>query len=117
MKTGVKEENAVFVRIDCSPIPPPHAEAGIRQKSEVRSQEVRRKERSSFRPFRPPMIEKAYLHIGPKFGTVSNGQTEAIKACRDKRDGMTGCRSSACLRERHHGIAAASAISRSASSA
>ncbi len=35
------------------------------------------------------MIEKkAYLHIGPKFGTVSKqAVTEAIKACRDKRDG------------------------------
>ena len=32
--------------------------------------------------------EKAYLHIGPKFGTVSKqAVTEAIKACRDKRDG------------------------------
>ena len=35
------------------------------------------------------MVEKkAYLHIGPKFGTVSKqAVTEAIKACRDKRDG------------------------------
>ena len=32
--------------------------------------------------------KKAYLHIGPKFGTVSKqAVTEAIKACRDKRDG------------------------------
>jgi adenine-specific DNA-methyltransferase len=31
--------------------------------------------------------KKAYLHIGPKFGTVSKqAVTEAIKACRDKRD-------------------------------
>src|SRR4029079_60216 len=36
-----------------------------------------------------PMVEeKAYLHIGPKSGTVSKqAVTEAIKACRDKRDG------------------------------
>ena len=35
------------------------------------------------------MVEKkAYLHIGPKFGTVSKqAVNEAIKACRDKRDG------------------------------
>ena len=31
--------------------------------------------------------KKAYLHIGPKFGTVSKqAVSEAIKACRDKRD-------------------------------
>jgi len=35
------------------------------------------------------MVEKKdYLHIGPKFGTMSKqAVTEAIKACRDKRDG------------------------------
>lgn len=32
--------------------------------------------------------KKAYLYIGPKFGTVSKqAVNEAIKACRDKRDG------------------------------
>src|SRR5438552_8723427 len=36
-----------------------------------------------------PMVEKkAYRHIGPTFGTMSKqAVTEAIKACRDKRDG------------------------------
>src|SRR5438874_2426826 len=33
------------------------------------------------------MIKKAYLHIGPKFGTVrKQAVTEAIKACRDKHE-------------------------------
>src|SRR6185503_16398198 len=37
---------------------------------------------------RAPIEKKAYLHIGPKFGTVSKqAVNEAIKACRDKRDG------------------------------
>ncbi len=67
VKTGRKDENAVFVRIDRLADSALHAEgwyaAGAGEK-------------------------KAYLHIGPKFGTVSNqAVTEAIKACRDKRDG------------------------------
>jgi hypothetical protein len=38
------------------------------------------------------MIEKKpYLHIGPKFGTMSKqAVTEAIKACRDKREVRRG---------------------------
>ena len=37
---------------------------------------------------RPTVEKKAYVHIGPKFGTVSKqAVTEAINACRDKRDG------------------------------
>jgi adenine-specific DNA-methyltransferase len=67
VKTGVKEENAVFVRIDRLASAALHAEGWYPTSGGEK---------------------KAYLHIGPKFGTVSKqAVTEAIKACRDKRDG------------------------------
>lgn len=67
VKTGMKEENAVFVRIDRMANVALHAEGWYST---------------------PAGEKKAYLHIGPKFGTVSKqAVTEAIKACRDKRDG------------------------------
>lgn len=67
VKTGVKEENAVFVRIDRLADSSLHAEGWYPTAAGEK---------------------KAYLHIGPKFGTVSKqAVTEAIKACRDKRDG------------------------------
>jgi len=67
VKTGVKEENAVFVRIDRLANSTLHAEGWYPTAAGEK---------------------KAYLHIGPKFGTVSKqAVTEAIKACRDKRDG------------------------------
>jgi adenine-specific DNA-methyltransferase len=67
VKTGDKRENAVFVRIDRLANSALHAEAWYQTATGEK---------------------KAYLHIGPKFGTVSNqAVTEAIKACRDKRDG------------------------------
>jgi adenine-specific DNA-methyltransferase len=67
VKTGVKEENAVFVRIDRLAHAALHAEGWYQTASGER---------------------KAYLHTGPKFGTVSKqAVTDAIKACRDKRDG------------------------------
>jgi adenine-specific DNA-methyltransferase len=67
VKTGVKEENAVFVRIDRLAHTALHAEGWYQTAAGEK---------------------KAYLHIGPKFGTVSKqAVTEAIKACRDKRDG------------------------------
>lgn len=67
VKTGVKEENAVFVRIDRLASSVLHAEGWYPTAAGEK---------------------KAYLHIGPKFGTVSKqAVTEAIKACRDKRDG------------------------------
>lgn len=67
VKTGVKEENAVFVRIDRLANSALHAEGWYPSATGEK---------------------KAYLHIGPKFGTVSKqAVTEAIKACRDKRDG------------------------------
>jgi adenine-specific DNA-methyltransferase len=67
VKTGVREENAVFVRIDRLANAALHAEGWYMAEG---------------------VEKKAYLHIGPKFGTVSKqAVTEAIKACRDKRDG------------------------------
>jgi len=67
VKTGDKRENAVFTRIDRLSHAALHAEGWY------------------------PAAEgekKAYLHMGPKFGTVSKqAVTAAIKACRDKRDG------------------------------
>jgi adenine-specific DNA-methyltransferase len=67
VKTGIKEENAVFIRIDRLANSALHAEGWYQTAAGEK---------------------KAYLHIGPKFGTVSKqAVTEAIKACRDKRDG------------------------------
>jgi adenine-specific DNA-methyltransferase len=67
VKTGDKRENAVFLRIDRLADATLHAEGWYQTASGEK---------------------KAYLHIGPKFGTVSKqAVTEAIKACRDKRDG------------------------------
>jgi adenine-specific DNA-methyltransferase len=89
VKTGVKEENAVFVRIDRLANSALHAEGwypaedcsgGLRPPSGG--------EKGSAVTDRRYIEKKAYLHIGPKFGTVSKqAVTEAIKACRDKRDG------------------------------
>jgi adenine-specific DNA-methyltransferase len=82
VKTGIKEENAVFVRIDRLANSALHAEGWYPAvKAEGRSKKEEGKAEG--------MVEKkAYLHIGPKFGTVSKqAVTEAIKACRDKRDG------------------------------
>jgi adenine-specific DNA-methyltransferase len=75
VKTGDKKENAVFVRLDRLSSSALHAE-GWFGPSTINSQ-----------PSTPSAERKAYLHIGPKFGTVSKqAVTEAIKACRDKRD-------------------------------
>ncbi len=67
VKTGRKEENAVFVRINRLANSDLHAEGWYCTDAGEK---------------------KAYLHIGPKFGTVSKqAVTEAIKAVRDRRDG------------------------------
>jgi adenine-specific DNA-methyltransferase len=91
VKTGVKEENAVFVRIDRLANSALHAEGwypaiGTPSTASARSE---KETKHADTVIGAPMVEKkAYLHIGPKFGTVSKqAVTEAIKACRDKRDG------------------------------
>jgi len=67
IKTGDKAANAVFTRIERLSSAELHAEGYYRTNGGEK---------------------KAYLHIGPKFGTVSKqAVSEAIKACRDKRDG------------------------------
>jgi adenine-specific DNA-methyltransferase len=66
IKTGDKAANAVFTRIERLSSTELHAEGYYGTNGGEK---------------------KAYLHIGPKFGTVSKqAVTEAIKACRDKRD-------------------------------
>ncbi len=94
VKTGIKEENAVFVRIDRLADSNLHAEGWYPSESSRRRREESQtspseKESQSLVTSTPTTTEKkAYLHIGPKFGTVSKqAVTEAIKACRDKRDG------------------------------
>ena len=66
IKTGDKREQAVFTRIDRLSHSALHAEGYYGTADGEK---------------------KAYLHIGPKFGTVSKqAVNEAIKACRDRRD-------------------------------
>jgi adenine-specific DNA-methyltransferase len=66
VKTGDKKENAVFTRVDRLASPAIHAEG-----------------------FYPAAggEKKAYLHIGPKFGTVSKRSVEeAVRECRQRGD-------------------------------
>ncbi len=66
VKTGVKEEKAVFIRIERLTSPYLNAE-GFYNSAEGE--------------------KKAYFHIGPQFGTVSrNAVNEAVKECRQKGD-------------------------------
>jgi adenine-specific DNA-methyltransferase len=66
VKTGDKSEQAVFTRIDRLSSTALHAEGFYETKGGEK---------------------KAYLHIGPKFGTVSKqAVNEAIKACRGRHD-------------------------------
>ena len=91
VKTGDKRENAVFVRIDRLANSSLHAEGWYPAEVGTARRAVRTTDASGARGASalPEAGEKkAYLHIGPKFGTVSKqAVTEAIKACRDKRDG------------------------------
>src|SRR5204863_8131426 len=67
IKTGDKAANAVFTRIERLSSAELHAEGYYGTNGGEK---------------------KAYRYIGPKFGSVSKqAVTEAIKACRDKRDG------------------------------
>jgi adenine-specific DNA-methyltransferase len=66
VKTGIKQEQAVFTRIEPLTSPYLHAEGFYQAKKGER---------------------KAYVHIGPKFGTVSKAAVnEAIKECRTRGD-------------------------------
>lgn len=75
VKTGDKLEAVKFTRIDRLSDARLHAE-GWYVPSDAALREANGNEK------------KAYVYIGPKFGTVSKqAVNEAIKACRDKRDG------------------------------
>jgi adenine-specific DNA-methyltransferase len=75
VKTGDKQEAIKFTRIDRLSDARLHAE-GWYVPSDAALREANGNEK------------KAYLYIGPKFGSVSKqAVNEAIKACRDKRDG------------------------------
>lgn len=66
VKTGDKKENAVFTRLDRLASANLHAEGFYQAKDGEK---------------------KAYLHIGPKFGTVSKrAVNEAVRECRQKGD-------------------------------
>ena len=93
VKTGDKSEQAVFTRIDRLSSTDLHAEGffmaeGGRDGTPCRPPQSAGSEMDGTE-CRPYLVEKkAYLHIGPKFGTVSKqAVTEAIKACRNQRDG------------------------------
>ncbi|MFH2029987.1 MAG: site-specific DNA-methyltransferase, partial [Bacteroidota bacterium] len=67
VKNGIKNEHAKFIRVEKLADSYLHAEGFYNSGSGER---------------------KAYLHIGPKFGTVSKMQVnEAIKSCRQRGDG------------------------------
>ena len=103
VKTGIKEENAVFVRIDRLANAALHAEGWYPAQSgradlpvsldslasASKAKRAAGGDEAAQQHGPTTLVEKkAYLHIGPKFGTVSKqAVTEAIKACRDKRDG------------------------------
>ncbi|MGI8431851.1 MAG: site-specific DNA-methyltransferase [Chthoniobacterales bacterium] len=75
VKTGDKQEAVEFTRIDRLSDARLHAEGWYVPAHKNGSGDQ-------------PNEKKAYLYIGPKFGTVSKqAVNEAIKACRDKRDG------------------------------
>lgn len=77
VKTGDKSEAAAFTRIDRLSHTALHAEGWFTPSG-----------KSKIEDHKSEIEKKAYLHIGPKFGTVSKqAVTEAIKACRDRRDG------------------------------
>ena len=66
VKNGIRDEQAIFTRIDSLHSPYLHAE-GFYQSAEGE--------------------KKAYFHIGPKFGTVSKqAVNEAVKECRQRGD-------------------------------
>lgn len=75
VKTGDKQEAVKFTRIDRLSDARLHAEGWYVPAHKNGNGDQ-------------PNEKKAYLYIGPKFGTVSKqAVNEAIKACRDKRDG------------------------------
>src|SRR5690606_19475694 len=67
VKNGIKNENAVFIRIEKLADSYLHAEGFFKDSEEKE--------------------KKAYFHIGPKFGTVAKkAVNEAVKSCRQRGD-------------------------------
>ena len=88
VRTGDKREQAVFTRIDRLSSPNLHAEGWYPIPAPGGTGSVRSGKKGDTEVAPPAVEKKAYLYIGPKFGTVSKqAVTDAIKACRDRRDG------------------------------
>ena len=91
VKTGDKKENAVFHRIDRLADADLHAEGFFMgyvgpSLDDARSGTTK-PGGDKHRPYNEPGERKAYLHIGPKFGTVSKqAVNNATKACRRRGD-------------------------------
>ena len=97
IKTGDKREQAVFARIDRLSHSALHAEGYFRGQGGVTGGEGKAiashpSPATSHSPPATSSERKAYLHIDPKFATVSKqAVNEAIKACRDRRGcGLAG---------------------------
>ena len=97
VKTGDKKENAVFHRIDRLSDADLHAEGFFmgqgrdgspsRPSSTPKSGRLAEASLPAVLPGDEPGERKAYLHIGPKFGTVSKqAVNNATKACRRRGD-------------------------------
>ena len=89
VKTGNKDEQAVFTRIDRLSSSELHAEGFYGGKVASGQGLVDSKKTGHSPPTtgHSPIEKKAYLHIGPKFGPVSKqAVNEAIKACRGRHD-------------------------------
>jgi adenine-specific DNA-methyltransferase len=95
VKTGDKKENAVFHRIDRLADTDLHAEGffmGVvsgESSADAKVEPSATGHRSPTTGHSPPSLgeRKAYLHIGPKFGTVSKqAVNNATKACRRRGD-------------------------------
>lgn len=87
VKNGIRNEQAVFIRVDRLNSGYLHAEGfylGKRSEARYQKSEVRDQRSDG----KGEMVEKkAYIHIGPKFGTVSRqAVNEAVKECRTRGD-------------------------------
>ncbi|MEE4266237.1 MAG: site-specific DNA-methyltransferase [Desulfobacteraceae bacterium] len=86
VKNGIKNEHAVFVRVDRLNHSWLHAEGFYMAEGGDGSPSGPQSGRDGS-PSRPQVEKKAYFHIGPKFGTVSKqAVNEAMKECRTRGD-------------------------------
>jgi adenine-specific DNA-methyltransferase len=83
IKNGIRNEQAVFIRVDRLNSGYLHAEGFYmgKKRSEGKGGKSEGKEKNGLAE------KKAYIHIGPKFGTVSRqAVNEAVKECRTRGD-------------------------------